>query len=563
MKLRNGSEFIPGKKKTLEAIDNNIVRYIGMHRLPSRKKTPFQELLDTIIKNNYELTEAQFTELFTNILSTPSLQNDEKMFSSDDSDIIDAYNDNSRRYFESLWARKIIDFFEAQNSASLKTFIIEMKAFLISQYTREHPYLKEWHAAQDGKQVTDDNLAHYALLRKNLIVLINHGHFNSNNILLDLFDLHYLTHSLARLDSYKTFHPTGYIKCYTENSHFYSNQKRGRVTGYGFNQDEPSYHLGIMRSIDKTPYDMRRPKLISSETRCPDRLYMSHPKEVRNDPQNWLHQAFSNPYNSLYVNGLSGSMLLEINAVLFFMKGIQTGLYKPSHLTNEQSHQEHFKLLKQYLLMISAVFIYFEGGHTLTEIMSVFYLEKVTNSIQTVLGEPKGTFSLHDFMLSCPEVYPLIKESLIDAAKYQARQDNVQRINDERLLNKFESIRVILRNFKQKIDSLEPQYFEAQKHATQLLCKLEQFRIEALKKPTDRALSDFRIKAHKEITNSMPLLQKELGWGDYLLNILQQITDILITVFSFGLCKNYSLFALPAPHEPELIAKELDKKLQL
>lgn len=561
MKLRNGTKFTQSKQNELETVDKNIVRHVGMHRLPSKQKTPFQELLNTIIRNNYALNDPQFSEIIKKTLSIPSLKDNEKMFSSEDSDIINAYNDNSRRYFESLLAKKILDNFGEEKSPLLKSFILELKNFLLTQYTKNHTYVKAWNLAQAGKQVKDANLSHYALLRRNLLVLIKDGHFGDNDLLLDSFDLHYLTHSLSKLNNYKTFHPTGYVKSYTENSHFYSGEERGRINGFGFNHEEPSFHLGIMRSIDKTPYDMRRPKLISSETRCPDRLYMVHPREARHDSKNWLHQAFANPHNSLYVNGLSGSILLEINALLFLMKAIQINLYKPRHLTYDQISQENFKVLKDYLLMISSVFVYFEGGHTLTEIMSVFDLDTVTNSIQTVLGEPKGTFSLKDFMLSNPAVYPLIQESLIETAKYQARQDNLGRVHHQLLQNKAETIQTILDSFKLKIDSIGTHYPYAKEKAKSLLFKLEHLSIEVLKNPTDKALNNFRNKADDAIKESIPILQKDLGWGDYLLNLLKQITNVLINFFTFGTCKNHSLFAPPKVSQSEEIARNLSTEL--
>ena len=568
MLLRNGSRYKPAQG--LEVVDNNIVRHVGMHRLPSKNKTPFQGLLDTITQNHYQLSEQQYAEIISKVLAIPALNNKAQMFSASDVDIMDANNDNARRYFETVLAKKILNHFLMDMEPKLGPFITKFKAFLIDQYNKAgSDFVSKWQAAQNGEvPKKDENLAHYVLLRKNLIVLLNDNHFSSHSFLLELFDLHYLTHPLASLPEYKIHHPAGYIKCYSENSQYYTNANRGRITGYGFNHNEPSYNLGIMRSIDKTPHDLRRPMLISSETRCPDRLYMSHPKVARSSPSNWLNQAFSNPYNSIFVNGLSGSILLEINAALFFIKmiNLKSEPYTCKDMDPEEIKQNNFKLLKNYFLTISSLFIYFEGGHTFTEIMSVFNLDNVNSSIQTVLGASKGSFSLKTLMLDDPKIYSLIQESLIDAAKYQERLDQIDKIHQELIRNKkdkiFKSIQAILCDFEGKISTIGTHSHQAKIEAIKLLKRLNNHLNSTFMNPlTSKSLDNFKNKVEQEINKSLPALQRDLNWKDYLLNIVNKIARILINLFTLN-SSNVNGFFAHNTSQAERTTNEMNQKIQ-
>lgn len=110
LRLKNGAKFDPQNSKGLETVDDNIVRHTGMHRLASKEPTPFQLLLNTIKENNYKLTKKQLDVLIDKILRLPTNEDiAQGMFSPDDGDIIDAYNDNCRRFFDSILTKKILN----------------------------------------------------------------------------------------------------------------------------------------------------------------------------------------------------------------------------------------------------------------------------------------------------------------------------------------------------------------------------------------------------------------------------------------------------------------------
>jgi hypothetical protein len=152
----------------------------------------------------------------------PSLNAPAGMFSEKNSDIIDAYNDNCRRYFESILAKKILMSMIVK-PAALKELITDLTGFLKTEYTLANytKYLSQWQKAKGGTPPGRDALDFFAELRKDLIILIEEKHFTGqwkknrrgnweeggsdlekkqgsikNNLLIDLYDLHYLTHGI-------------------------------------------------------------------------------------------------------------------------------------------------------------------------------------------------------------------------------------------------------------------------------------------------------------------------------------------------------------------------------
>lgn len=428
--LRNGIFYKNDEiKDTYEIIDENIVRHFEMTRIQSKSKTDFQKLLGKIA--NEVIPDDLASQLFCKFpLIRP---NQSLFFSNDDKVIIDAYNDTYRRVFESIFAKKILSFYlNSLQFDKLEQLINELLLFL----KREHgifnkKFLDSWENEKKGISTEkDDSLNFYGSLRPDLINLINENHFSIKNseLLLKLYDLHYLTHAVSKLESYKTRHPGGIIELY-DNSFkkrhvFYYPSHRGRISGFGFNKDNPSYHLGTLRSMDPAPYDLRKSILTSNTTRCPDRLYMIHPKMARLDLDNWLHQSFSNELNSGYVNGLSGSILLEIRVMLFFILSINNQYYQCHFLKKEELFKNNFSLIQDYFLLITSLFVYFEGGHTISEILSVFEIEDVSKTIKTILSpdEDKKIFTQQKFLIETVEIKNLMKQSLIETKRLYSIQ---------------------------------------------------------------------------------------------------------------------------------------------
>jgi hypothetical protein len=545
MKLKNGVKV---DKKTLakyEVIDNNIVRHPGVTRLQSDKKTPFQTLLTEVIEKKFVLSDDELSDILKRVLTTPqSTPEDKHLFSEDNQDIIDCWNDGSRRYFDSMLAKNIMNHFLSSKHSTLSPFIKNVTDFLKSEYrAHDKARLKVWSNIRKGyeyKRIKESNLADFALLRKNMIELIKDEHFTDSSFILELLDLHYLTHAAGRLPSYKVLHPTGTLKSYTENSIFYKTKNRGRVTGFGFNHNNPSYHLGTMRSIDKTPHDMRRPRLISSETRCPDRLYMVHPKVARRHPENWLNQAFSNPYNSTYVNGLSGSTLLAINAILFYICS-QEG----DASVQEAIREDNFKLLKNYWLMVVCLFIYFEGGHTLTEVMDVFNLSRIQSNLETVLKTPQDTFSLQTILLDDPEIYKLVAQSLIETAKYQAVIDSKTSANskvpdaaknirldvNKLFKNKQSVIDEFFNEFKEDIEQLDNNN-PNKAIALTLYGTLCEHKEKYYEKPNRETTETFIKQTHDTIKATMPTFHDNTTWSDKVKNVASNVINFLIKLLN-------------------------------
>ncbi|MHB1948700.1 MAG: hypothetical protein ACYCQI_11385 [Gammaproteobacteria bacterium] len=279
--------------------------------------------------------------------------------------------------------------------------------------------------SQINKEVKEDDLnVSYRVFRPDLVNLLNENHFlnYSDQTLLNLYDLHYLTHPISHLKSYQERHPDGILEIY-DNSRkkrnpYFLPLNRGRISNFGYSKDTPSYHLGIFRSVDQTPHDMRKSSLSSSATRCPDRLYMVHPRIARTNLQNWLHQCFANGNNSCYVNGLSGSILLEIRLLLFFYSAVKKKHYQCKFIKDDDLDKYDFALLKNYLRLVIGLFVYFEGGHTFSEILSVFHLAETKTETKAILQSSAIIFSTETLLLADPLIVKLMQESLIETIKF-------------------------------------------------------------------------------------------------------------------------------------------------
>lgn len=438
MKLKSGIAYQPQKMQGLEVIDDNIVRPKGMCRLQSKNKTAFQQLLIEIHHKDYLISVEQFKSLSIQLLQIPSLSQRGKitLFSHDDALIIDAYNDSAKRHFDSLFAKKILIYIanSKKYASSLSLLIQELTHFYTEEYKTHSPdFLKKWNEAKSGQKVKDESLDFFSDLRPDLVNLVKEKHFNTNdNLIIKLYDFHYLTHSISSLASYQNRHPNGIFEIYNKKSNtYYSSKNRGRIHGYGFSVNTPSYSLGIFRSIDKTPYDMRKSSLTSNTTRCPDRLYIEHPGEARKNPLSWLNYGFSNPLNSCFVLGLSGSTLLEARALLFFIHSINQGHYHCKFLSS--NFYQDIDLIRHYLLFIISLFVYFEGGHTLSEILTVFEIEEVSSMFDKTLAKDNesNVISRKTLIHNQEPILDLMKEALIDTAKYYSTLQTMEIIHDK------------------------------------------------------------------------------------------------------------------------------------
>ena len=527
-----------GHQKGLEVVDSNVVRHTGASRIKSKKKTPFQELLAGIKDSVSDKTALQ-------VLKVPTLRStnpgDVGMFSREDQDIFDAWNDNSRRFFEIILAEKFLKHLIKTQGPMLEALIDDMTACLQSEYDKEgFPNIAEWRKITTEGVITginDLNLKGFASFRASLVELLKEKESKEASLLLKLYDFHYLTHQASGLKSYQDHHPAGTLKSYTLNSKYYRGGNRGRIVGFAFNTDANSSHLGIMRQLDPTPTDLRLPKL-SLITRCPDRLYLVKPSAGHRDrPDSFIHQSFQSPENSMYVNGLSGSALLEINTTLLHAICIQQGLFKSSRLKTDALIENHGEILKNYWLMIISMFVYFEGGHSFTETMSVFELENINTNIKTILGLPPGTFSAETIMFDRPEYLGLIKDALIETAQYQRIMDNKSAIHTQLegmfepatfekiskgldvVLNEFEILASDRDNFN------SDQAFEEAK----ALCReLKVKKDTEFLTPTKQSISRFAQCAEFRVDNAMNTFRNDLTTLQKFANVLISIGNVII-----------------------------------
>lgn len=150
-----------------------------------------------------------------------------------------------------------------------------------------------------------------------------------------------------------------------------------------------SHNVGIMRSIDPTPRDLQLKDLFSTQyekdykgtllagasTRCPDRLEMqspNHPDALK--PNSYMAKLFE-AGTGTYVNGPSGSILIEHGAVR---------ACKDIHANTSA------KDIEAYLEVQALLFIYVDGGHSMDEISYALMQGNAQEKMHVALGGKEG-----------------------------------------------------------------------------------------------------------------------------------------------------------------------------
>lgn len=372
------------KKQSLETADNlKVFRPKGYNKLPTSKITPFQNQISILRNKNLNYLMRNADVLINTLLFMPDMNQKALMFSESENDILNSYNDPVKRFFETYLTKQLLcELISNKNiSNSLKRYINAIHQFLVQDYkdSGDTNYLNKIIGFKKNKIAINSNSMYYQY-RKDFEGLINSGHFgNAQNrmLLLDLFDQHYLTHRIEKHSTYKKKFPNGILNIYGNNTKFFIPENRGRVYGLGFNIMPTSYHLGIIRLMDPSCSDLTKNVTHANIARCPDRLYISNIKTERNNKDNWLQHAFNNPNNSCFVNGLSGSMLLEVRNVLYFNRTLKKENHTPYS----------WEQVKYFLMNILGLFVYFEGGHTISEVLSLLDLKEVRDELSTEFPE--------------------------------------------------------------------------------------------------------------------------------------------------------------------------------
>ena len=164
-----------------------------------------------------------------------------------------------------------------------------------------------------------------------------------------------------------------------------------------------SHNVGILRSIDPAPRDLKLNEAFSikydkdygntllagASTRCPDRLEMQNPEHPDALlPNSYMGHLFEKGVGT-YVNGPSGSILIEQGAVRA-CKDIH-GNTAPADIS-------------AYLEIQALLFIYIDGGHSMDEISYALLQGNAQEKMQEAFGNKEGFDNIGAQMFKNPEV---------------------------------------------------------------------------------------------------------------------------------------------------------------
>ncbi|HHT9929282.1 TPA: glycosyltransferase family 88 protein, partial [Legionella pneumophila] len=111
-----------------------------------------------------------------------------------------------------------------------------------------------------------------------------------------------------------------------------------------------------------------------------------------------------------------------------------------------------------------------------------------------------------------------------------------------------DAIDLILNNFENEISSIGAYYAPAKQRAIELLDTLRKYKEEAFNDPSREKLISFAQSTKRAIQEATPILQKDLGWGDYLTNLAKQlvnaVTFAVAYAVTFGTTGHQGFFAL-------------------
>ncbi|MNU48652.1 hypothetical protein D3C71_375760 [compost metagenome] len=324
--------------------------------------TPFQRLEkgasflreDDAVRRMMLNCESQYTKLDTN----------EKF---------DVTNDNQRRFFDTCFSKEMLTSIVSSDvkMAAIRKLSDCIIAFYKSDILTDK--FSDWESACKGSYCGEDARFQQLVTQNDRARDAIEGleiNGDAKKLLLDLYQRRYLNYLVDETDAYKDDHPVGIVKSKTNPLYF----KRGRLDG-DFGRVS-SMNVGILRSIDKSPVDFRFSTVpdkktgISPElyTRCPDRLNMADPSgAVDSDPDSWLTYNFLSG-NTPFVNGLSGSMLIEIRGMLYLKERLDSGNFHEHFLKSA----DMVDVLNDYFSVVSGLYVYVDGGHSLFEIQSSF-----------------------------------------------------------------------------------------------------------------------------------------------------------------------------------------------
>ncbi|KTD54694.1 hypothetical protein [Legionella quateirensis] len=129
-------------------------------------------------------------------------------------------------------------------------------------------------------------------------------------------------------------------------------------------------------------------------------------------------------------------------------------------------------------------------------------------------------------------------EQFVDEPKHQ----------EQTYQGRAEQLDRVLDNFAAKINTIGSYHPEAKDKALELLNTLKNAKSEAFSNPSQESVATFRTKAISAIKEATPVLQRDLGWGDYLVNltkmIVNAVTSTVAQVFTFGYSNHQGFFTI-------------------
>lgn len=106
----------------------------------------------------------------------------------------------------------------------------------------------------------------------------------------------------------------------------------------------------------------------------------------------------------------------------------------------------------------------------------------------------------------------------------------------------------LLDSYATKIKSIGTHHPEANEKAQELLINLREAKEHAFMHPDVESLKEFRAHTDQYIREATPMLQKDLGWGDYLSNLSAQIVNAVTTciaqMVTFGKSQHQGFFSI-------------------
>lgn len=133
-----------------------------------------------------------------------------------------------------------------------------------------------------------------------------------------------------------------------------------------------------------------------------------------------------------------------------------------------------------------------------------------------------------------------------------------------RFYQKLQKIEDILAQFKNKIDTIGVYKPQAKIVALTLLTDLRNLTQNTFEHPAQYPLTSYAKEAKNLITKAIPDLQKDLGWGDYLTNMINHLINAVTWGFSFG--TNQGFFEIKssvAAKNAEILNHELETIVSL